>query len=58
MFYPRIVCRDCPGKLYTPGPEMGVRNFEVHLKYRIHREKVENRVAAAAANGMVNESGS
>lgn len=53
MFYPRIKCKDCPGKLYTPGPEMGVNNFEVHLKNRLHREKVELRVqqeeAAAAA---------
>ncbi|KAL8674446.1 MAG: hypothetical protein Q9168_001179 [Polycauliona sp. 1 TL-2023] len=45
MFYPRIKCKDCPGKLYTPGPEMGVNNFEVHLKNRLHREKVEARVA-------------
>ncbi|KAL8681567.1 MAG: hypothetical protein Q9186_002307 [Xanthomendoza sp. 1 TL-2023] len=44
MFYPRIKCKDCPGKLYTPGPEMGVNNFEVHLKNRLHREKVELRV--------------
>ena len=36
---------DCPGKLYTPGPETGVNNFEVHLKNRIHREKVERRVS-------------
>lgn len=49
MYYPRIKCKDCPGKLYTPGPEMGVNNFEVHLKNRIHREKVERRVAAAKA---------
>ena len=47
MFYPRIKCKDCPGKLYTPGPEMGVNNFEVHLKNRLHREKVEARVAEA-----------
>ncbi|KAL8999083.1 MAG: hypothetical protein Q9169_001971 [Polycauliona sp. 2 TL-2023] len=45
MYYPRIKCKDCPGKLYTPGPEMGVNNFEVHLKNRLHREKVEARVA-------------
>ncbi|KAL8728255.1 MAG: hypothetical protein Q9181_005410 [Wetmoreana brouardii] len=44
MYYPRIKCKDCPGKLYTPGPEMGVNNFEVHLKNRLHREKVEKRV--------------
>ena len=28
---------------------MGVNNFEVHLKNRIHREKVEKRVSGAAA---------
>lgn len=39
-YYPRIKCKDCPGKLYTPGPLMGVDNFEVHLKNRVHREKV------------------
>jgi len=44
MYYPRIKCKDCPGKLYTPGPEMGVNNFEVHLKNRLHRDKVEARV--------------
>ncbi len=44
MYYPRIKCLDCPGKLYTPGPETGVTNFEVHLKNRLHREKVERRV--------------
>ena len=45
MYYPRIKCKDCPGKLYTPGPEMGVNNFEVHLKNKLHREKVDRRVA-------------
>ena len=44
MYYPRIKCLDCPGKLYTPGPETGVTNFEVHLKNRVHREKVDARV--------------
>ncbi|TPX13784.1 uncharacterized protein E0L32_005728 [Thyridium curvatum] len=39
VYLPRIRCLDCPGKLYTPGPEMGVGNFEVHLKNRQHREK-------------------
>ena len=44
MYYPRIKCLDCPGKLYTPGPETGVNNFEVHLRNRVHREKVDARV--------------
>ena len=44
MYYPRIRCLDCPGKLYTPGPGTGVENFHIHLKNRLHREKVELRV--------------
>lgn len=47
MYYPRIKCLDCPGKLYTPGPETGVTNFEVHLKNKLHRERVEERVKKA-----------
>lgn len=46
MYLPRIRCHDCPGKLYTPGPETTVGNFEVHLKNRQHRERVEARSAA------------
>ncbi|KAI0202171.1 hypothetical protein F4808DRAFT_422215 [Astrocystis sublimbata] len=46
-FLPRIRCLDCPGKLYTPGPEMSASNFEVHLKNKAHREKVEARVSGA-----------
>ncbi len=44
MYYPRIRCKDCPGKMYTPGPERGVGNFTVHVKNRLHREKVEDRL--------------
>ncbi|KAF8851739.1 SNF5-domain-containing protein, partial [Acephala macrosclerotiorum] len=44
MYLPRIRCQDCPGKLYTPGPEMTVGNFEVHLKNRQHRERVDSRL--------------
>ncbi|MCJ1390135.1 SWI/SNF chromatin-remodeling complex subunit [Xylographa bjoerkii] len=43
-YYPRIRCKDCPGKLYTPGPLMTVENFEVHLKNRNHRDKVARRM--------------
>lgn len=50
MYYPRIKCLDCPGKLYTPGPETGVNNFEVHLKNRLHREKVEKRIKERERN--------
>lgn len=45
-FLPRIRCLDCPGKLYTPGPDMSAANFTVHLKNRAHREKVDNRLKA------------
>lgn len=58
MYLPRIRCHDCPGKLYTPGPDTTVDNFEVHLKNRQHREKVAARkAAAAAAAGNVGASG-
>ena len=53
MYLPRIRCHDCPGKLYSPGPETTVGNFEVHLKNRQHRERVDGRVAggSSAASG-------
>ena len=44
MYHPWIKCLDCPGKLYFPGPETSVNNFEVHAKNRTHREKVLKRV--------------
>ncbi|KAH8801479.1 hypothetical protein F5884DRAFT_806759 [Xylogone sp. PMI_703] len=50
MYLPRIRCNDCPGKLYTPGPETTVAGFEVHLKNRFHRERVDARVAAAQSS--------
>ncbi|KAK6219025.1 hypothetical protein LQW54_002527 [Pestalotiopsis sp. IQ-011] len=43
-FLPRIRCLDCPGKLYTPGPDMTAINFEVHLKNKGHRDKVNARL--------------
>ena len=48
QYLPRIRCLDCPGKLYTPGPGMTVDNFEVHLKNRNHKERVEERIAKGA----------
>jgi hypothetical protein len=53
MYFPRIRCHDCPGKLYTIGPETTVGNFEVHLKNQRHRERVDGRVAggSTAASG-------
>ncbi|KAF9011896.1 hypothetical protein BDQ17DRAFT_1321887 [Cyathus striatus] len=43
----RIKCSDCPGKLYTPGPGETLSNYEVHLKNRIHRQRVNERVSAS-----------
>ncbi|KAL5520663.1 SNF5 [Sanghuangporus sanghuang] len=40
----RVKCLDCPGKLYTPGPGETLSNFEVHLKNRQHRARVQARV--------------
>lgn len=51
MYLPRIRCHDCPGKLYTPGPEATVGNFEVHLKNRQHRERVELRTLSRQVRG-------
>lgn len=45
QYLPRIRCHDCPGKLYTPGPGMTVDNFEVHLRNRQHKERVEERIS-------------
>ncbi|KAI2630474.1 hypothetical protein GGS21DRAFT_203237 [Xylaria nigripes] len=44
FFLPRIRCIDCPGKLYTPGPDTSASNFEVHLKNKAHKERVEARL--------------
>lgn len=46
---PRIRCHDCPGKLYTPGPDKTVENFLMHLKNRGHRERVDARISKAAS---------
>lgn len=50
-FYPRIRCKDCPGKLYTPDEDLGASNFEVHLKNKSHKQKVAERIEKAAAGG-------
>ncbi|KAL3473988.1 hypothetical protein BJX99DRAFT_260832 [Aspergillus californicus] len=51
LYLPRIRCHDCPGKLYTPGPGTTVDNFEVHLRNRQHKERVEERINKGAAGG-------
>lgn len=40
----RVKCMDCPGKLYKPGPNETLDNFEVHLRNRQHRAKVNERL--------------
>lgn len=51
QYLPRIRCHDCPGKLYTPGPGMTVDNFEVHLRNRQHKERVEERLTKGGGDG-------
>ncbi|TCD69938.1 SWI/SNF chromatin-remodeling complex subunit [Steccherinum ochraceum] len=46
----RIKCKDCPGKLYTPGPGESLQNYEVHLKNRQHRHKVTQRISGGGAS--------
>ncbi|KAL1742089.1 SNF5-domain-containing protein [Schizophyllum fasciatum] len=41
----RIKCLDCPGKLYTPGSGETLQNYEVHLKNRQHRQRVNARLS-------------
>jgi SWI/SNF-related matrix-associated actin-dependent regulator of chromatin subfamily B member 1 len=57
FYLPRIRCHDCPGKLYTSGTDMTTGNFEVHLKNRNHRERVDARVAKAAAGDTADGAG-
>ncbi|KAH7928851.1 SNF5-domain-containing protein [Leucogyrophana mollusca] len=40
----RIKCLDCPGKLYNSGPGDTLSNYEVHLKNRQHRQRVNTRL--------------
>ncbi|KAJ3035715.1 SWI/SNF chromatin-remodeling complex subunit [Rhizophlyctis rosea] len=52
----RIKCLDCPGKLYQPGPDETLGNFEVHLRNRTHRATVNARAGLVVrrSNGSVN----
>jgi SWI/SNF-related matrix-associated actin-dependent regulator of chromatin subfamily B member 1 len=36
--------QDCPNKIYTAAPGKVVDDFEVHLRNRMHREKVQTRL--------------
>lgn len=58
QYLPRIRCHDCPGKLYTPGPGMTVDNFEVHLRNRQHKERVEERLTKSSGSGANPDGGS
>ncbi|KAI8454088.1 hypothetical protein BY996DRAFT_7013721 [Phakopsora pachyrhizi] len=46
----RLKCFDCPGKLYTVGPGESFSNFDVHLKNRQHRQKVDERLNASQSS--------
>ena len=43
-WFPRIRCNDCPGKVYNAEPGKAAENFGVHLKNRVHRERVDARL--------------
>lgn len=43
QYLPRIKCNDCPGKVYTAVPGKVVEDFAVHLRNRVHRQKVLER---------------
>ncbi|KAF2671079.1 SNF5-domain-containing protein [Microthyrium microscopicum] len=43
QWQPRVKCLDCPGRAYNTGEGQTLRNFEVHLKNRKHKEIVEVR---------------
>ena len=50
-YMPRIKCNDCPGKLYTAQPGKVVEDFQVHLRNRQHRERVQGRQGGSSAGG-------
>ncbi|CAG8627324.1 11846_t:CDS:10 [Dentiscutata erythropus] len=50
----RIKCFDCPGKLYQPGPDLTLGNFEIHLKNKSHRMAVEKRWNPQLAASLLN----
>ncbi|KAJ7782721.1 hypothetical protein B0H16DRAFT_1709569 [Mycena metata] len=40
----RLKCLDCPGKIYITGPGETLNNYELHLKNRLHRQRVNERI--------------
>ncbi|KAJ7772140.1 hypothetical protein DFH07DRAFT_734187 [Mycena maculata] len=40
----RLKCLDCPGKVYITGPGETLNNYELHLKNRLHRQRVNDRM--------------
>ncbi|KAK7057551.1 hypothetical protein R3P38DRAFT_2841689 [Favolaschia claudopus] len=45
----RLKCLDCPGKLYMPGEGRTLDNYELHLKNRLHRRRVSDRMRNSTA---------
>nr|GAT44898.1 predicted protein [Mycena chlorophos] len=43
----RIKCLDCPGKLYVTGPGQTLEHYKLHLKNRLHRQRVTERMNGA-----------
>ena len=52
QYMPRIRCNDCRTKQYTAGPGLTVDNFEIHLRNRQHKERVEARRKASSKAGL------
>ena len=53
---PRIKCLDCPREIYTVDPDLGVKNFEVHLKNRHHRDRVNKRIKKSWPSELMGQS--
>ncbi|KAF7373424.1 hypothetical protein MSAN_00552000 [Mycena sanguinolenta] len=49
----RVKCLDCPGKLYVTGPDETLNNYQVHLKNRLHRRRVNDRVHQAELDRLI-----
>ncbi|KAJ6497699.1 SNF5-domain-containing protein [Mycena sanguinolenta] len=46
----RLKCLDCPGKLYMTGVGETLNNYELHLKNRLHRRRVNDRIRNSAVS--------
>jgi len=45
VYFPVIRCLDCPGELYSPGPDATVVRLEIHLKSPLHRRNIDARLS-------------